>query len=131
MSPRWACRATPSSCRRSRRPTSRPPRSPRPSRRSPTCRRRRSRRRSPPLAVPALAAVPFLVYLLVIAAMPLVLARFWDHNRNKLAVALAAALPVAIYLVAAAPGGAELLADTAREYAAFIALLGALFVITA
>jgi Na+/H+ antiporter NhaD/arsenite permease-like protein len=81
--------------------------------------------------VPALAAVPFLLYLLVIAAMPLVLARFWDHNRNKLAVALAAALPVAIYLVAAAPGGAELLGDTAREYAAFITLLGALFVITA
>jgi Na+/H+ antiporter NhaD/arsenite permease-like protein len=81
--------------------------------------------------VSTLAAVPFLVYLLVIAAMPLVLARFWDHNRNKLAVALAAALPVAIYLVAAMPGGAELLADTAREYAAFIALLGALFVITA
>jgi Na+/H+ antiporter NhaD/arsenite permease-like protein len=81
--------------------------------------------------VSALAAVPFVVYLLVIAAMPLVLARFWDHNRNKLAVALAAALPVAIYLVAAAPGGAALLADTAREYAAFIALLGALFVITA
>jgi Na+/H+ antiporter NhaD/arsenite permease-like protein len=81
--------------------------------------------------VSALAAVPFLVYLLVIAAMPLVLARFWDHNRNKLAVALAAAVPVAIYLVTAAPGGAELLADTAREYAGFIALLGALFVITA
>ena len=78
-----------------------------------------------------LAAVPFVLYLLVIAAMPLVVARFWDHNRNKLAVALAAALPVAIYLVTAAPGGAELLADTAREYAAFIALLGALFVITA
>jgi Na+/H+ antiporter NhaD/arsenite permease-like protein len=81
--------------------------------------------------VSVLAAVPFVLYLLVIAAMPLVVARFWDHNRNKLAVALAAALPVAIYLVAAAPGGAALLADTAREYAAFIALLGALFVITA
>jgi Na+/H+ antiporter NhaD/arsenite permease-like protein len=81
--------------------------------------------------VPALAAVPFLLYLLVIAAMPLVLARFWDPNRNKLAVALAAALPVAIYLVAGTPGGAALLADAAREYAAFIALLGALFVITA
>jgi Na+/H+ antiporter NhaD/arsenite permease-like protein len=81
--------------------------------------------------VSALAAVPFVLYLLVIAAMPLVLARFWDHNRNKLAVALAAALPIAIYLVTATPGGAELLADTAREYAAFIALLGALFVITA
>jgi Na+/H+ antiporter NhaD/arsenite permease-like protein len=81
--------------------------------------------------VSALAAVPFVLYLLVIAVMPLVVARFWDHNRNKLAIALAAALPVAIYLVAAAPGGAALLADTAREYAAFIALLGALFVITA
>jgi Na+/H+ antiporter NhaD/arsenite permease-like protein len=78
----------------------------------------------------ALAVAPFLIYLLVIAAMPLFLARFWDDNRNKLAVALAAALPVAIYLVASSPGGADLLVDTARDYAGFITLLGALFVIT-
>jgi len=80
--------------------------------------------------VSALAVAPFVLYLLVIAALPLILARFWDDNRNKLAVALAAALPVAIYLLACTPDGAGLLAATAREYAAFIALLGALFVIT-
>lgn len=79
----------------------------------------------------ALAIAPFLTYLLVIAAMPLLLARFWDDNRNKLAVALTAALPVAIYLVACSPDGAGALADTVRDYAAFMTLLGALFVITA
>jgi Na+/H+ antiporter NhaD/arsenite permease-like protein len=81
--------------------------------------------------VSPLAVVPFALYLLVIAALPLVLPRFWDANRNKLAVALAAAVPVAIYLVAACPGGAAALAETARDYAAFMTLLGALFVITA
>jgi Na+/H+ antiporter NhaD/arsenite permease-like protein len=88
---------------------------------------------SAPLAAPlaALAVVPFLIYLLVIAAMPLLLARFWDDNRNKLAVALVAALPVAIYVFASSPDGAGALADTARDYAAFMALIGALFVITA
>ena len=78
-----------------------------------------------------LAIAPFLIYLLVIAAMPLFLARFWDDNRNKLAVALVAALPVAIYLIASSPGGAAALVDTTRDYAAFMALIGALFVITA
>lgn len=78
---------------------------------------------------PAAAVLPFVIYLLLIAALPLVAGRFWDHNRNKLAVALAAGLPVAIYLIVAAPHGAEALADTAREYATFMSLLGALFVI--
>ena len=77
-----------------------------------------------------LAIAPFLAYLLVIAAMPLFLARFWDDNRNKLAVALVAALPVAIYLIASAPDGADLLVDTVRDYLGFMTLLGALFVIT-
>jgi Na+/H+ antiporter NhaD/arsenite permease-like protein len=79
----------------------------------------------------ALAVAPFLTYLLVIAAMPLFLARFWDANRNKLAVALTAAAPVAIYVIASSPDGAGVLVDTLRDYAAFMALLGALFVITA
>lgn len=78
-----------------------------------------------------LAIAPLLGYLLVIAALPLVFARFWDHNRNKLIVALAAAVPVAIYLLARSPDGADRLIETAREYAAFMALLGALFAITA
>ena len=78
----------------------------------------------------ALAVAPFLTYLLAIAVLPLFLARFWDDNRNKLAVALVAAVPVAIYLLASSPGGAGVLADTTCDYLGFMTLLGALFVIT-
>jgi Na+/H+ antiporter NhaD/arsenite permease-like protein len=76
------------------------------------------------------AVVPFLLYLLVIAALPVVLGRFWDSNRNKLAVALSAGVPVAGYLLAVHPTGAALLVDTVREYVAFMTLLGALFAIS-
>jgi Na+/H+ antiporter NhaD/arsenite permease-like protein len=76
-----------------------------------------------------LAVAPLLTYLLIIAALPLVAARFWDSNWNKLAVALAAALPVALYVLAC-PGGADSLIGVVREYAAFMTLLGSLFVIT-
>ncbi|HEU4732608.1 MAG TPA: sodium:proton antiporter, partial [Kofleriaceae bacterium] len=77
----------------------------------------------------AVAAVPFVLYLLAIAALPLVAGAFWESNRNKLIVAVAAGLPVAAYLVGWVPDGAAVLAGTAREYVAFITLLGALFVI--
>jgi Na+/H+ antiporter NhaD/arsenite permease-like protein len=77
----------------------------------------------------AVAIAPFALYLLLIAALPLFCGRFWDRNRNKLAVAVAASLPVIVYLLREVPGGAGLLAETAREYLAFMALLGALFVI--
>jgi len=80
--------------------------------------------------ISSLTVVPFVLYLLLIAALPLFVGRFWDSNRNKLAVAAAASLPVVVYLLAAHPAGAELLVGAAREYLAFIALLGALFVIS-
>jgi Na+/H+ antiporter NhaD/arsenite permease-like protein len=79
--------------------------------------------------VPAFAVLPFAIYLVAIAVLPLLVARFWDHNRNKLAVAIAAGLPAIWYLLGSAGGGSALL-DTLREYAAFMALLSALFVIT-
>src|SRR5262249_33788371 len=44
--------------------------------------------------------------------------------------ALVVSSPVLAYLLFLAPGGAGLLAETLREYAAFMALLGALFVIS-
>jgi Na+/H+ antiporter NhaD/arsenite permease-like protein len=78
----------------------------------------------------AVAVAPFAIYLLVIAGLPLLAPRFWDDNRNKLAIAVAAAVPVAVYLAACTPDGAGQLVDTAREYASFMTLLGALFVIT-
>src|SRR5262249_41802146 len=41
-----------------------------------------------------------------------------------------ASVPVVVYLFAMQPDGASLLLETVREYAAFMALLGALFVIS-
>ena len=78
---------------------------------------------------PGWAVLPFVLYLLLIAVLPLFLGRFWESNRNKLALALVAAAPVVIYLLGSHRGAAMLL-ETAREYAAFMALLAALFVIS-
>jgi Na+/H+ antiporter NhaD/arsenite permease-like protein len=84
-----------------------------------------------PAASPPLWAVaPFALYLLLIAALPLVAAHFWDQNRNKLVVAVIASAPVIVYLTTGAPLGLIWLADSAREYVAFMALLLSLFVIT-
>lgn len=79
---------------------------------------------------PFWAVVPFLLYLLLIAALPLCAGRFWEHNRNKLLVAAAAGAPVIGYLLGEAADGRALLVDAGREYAAFIGLLGALFIIS-
>jgi len=79
---------------------------------------------------PFWAVVPFLVYLLLIAVLPLVAAGFWEHNRNKLYVAVAVGAPVIGYLLGEAPDGRALLWDAGREYAAFLSLLGALFIIS-
>jgi Na+/H+ antiporter NhaD/arsenite permease-like protein len=64
--------------------------------------------------------------LLSIAALPLFAGKLWEKNRNKALVSLALGLPVAIWMGHLDPAS---VAHTAREYVAFIALLGALFVI--
>ena len=79
---------------------------------------------------PLWAVVPFVSYLLLIATLPLFLGRFWEHNRNKLALALAAGSPVVFYLLRFHPKGGTLLFEAGREYLSFMALLGALFVIS-
>jgi Na+/H+ antiporter NhaD/arsenite permease-like protein len=79
---------------------------------------------------PFWTVVPFIVYLLLIAVLPLFWARFSDSNLCKLSVGMVAGAPVVAYLLGAHPDGAALLGDAAREYAAFIALLGALFAIS-
>jgi Na+/H+ antiporter NhaD/arsenite permease-like protein len=83
----------------------------------------------PIVATPAWAILPFLCYLLLIAALPMLLGRFWEHNRNKLILALLAGVPVVIHL-AGRPGGWEQLGESARDYVSFMALLGALFSIS-
>jgi Na+/H+ antiporter NhaD/arsenite permease-like protein len=82
------------------------------------------------LQTPFLAVVPFVLYLLLIATLPLFLGRFWESNRNKLALALIAGAPVIFYLLRSQPHGGEMLFEAGREYVAFMALLGALFVIS-
>jgi Na+/H+ antiporter NhaD/arsenite permease-like protein len=67
---------------------------------------------------------------LLIASLPLFVPHFWEKNRNKLVVGLVASAPVVVYLITGRHDGVELLFDTAREYLAFMALLGALFVIS-
>lgn len=69
--------------------------------------------------------------LLSIALFPLCAPHFWEKNRNKALVAAAFALPVAGYLVLGhGAAGAHALAEKGQEYASFIVLLLALFVIT-
>src|SRR6185369_3177619 len=79
---------------------------------------------------PLWAVFPFALYLLLIATLPLFLGRFWESNRNKLALALCAGGPVIFYLLRYQPHGGAMLFEAGRDYVAFMALLGALFVIS-
>jgi Na+/H+ antiporter NhaD/arsenite permease-like protein len=69
------------------------------------------------------------LFILAIAILPLFFPHFWEKNRNKLLVALAAMLPVLLYL-ATAEHGLRMFVTTLEEYAAFIALLAGLFIIS-
>ncbi len=83
----------------------------------------------PPLGklLPAWSVLPFAAMLLAIATLPLAAPGFWDRNRNKALLSLALGLPVAAGMATLEPA---VLAHAAHEYAAFILLLGALFVIS-
>ncbi|SHJ86785.1 transporter, UIT6 family [Tessaracoccus bendigoensis DSM 12906] len=74
--------------------------------------------------------IPFVVLLLCIAVLPLVraTAHTWEKNQVKLAVALVLGLPVATWFIIAG-AGAEV-AHAMVEYAQFIILLLALFVVS-
>ncbi|MBV8881726.1 MAG: sodium:proton antiporter [Planctomycetaceae bacterium] len=77
---------------------------------------------------PVWTVLPFAVYLLAIALLPLLARHFWEKHRNKLIVALLASAPVVAFLLGTQRG--PLLLHGAKEYAAFIALLASLFVIS-
>jgi Na+/H+ antiporter NhaD/arsenite permease-like protein len=78
---------------------------------------------------PVWAVVPFAAYLLGIALVPIFFGHFWEKNRNKLIVALVMSTPVLLFLLSREGGGHEL-GRTAADYAAFMALLAALFTIS-
>jgi len=81
--------------------------------------------------LPVWAVLPFLGLLLSIALFPLAAPHFWDRHGNKAIVSAAFAVPVVVYLCAAfGAEGLHELVGKAREYASFILLLLALFVVT-
>jgi Na+/H+ antiporter NhaD/arsenite permease-like protein len=75
--------------------------------------------------------VPFVSLLLAIAVLPIVAHHWWESNRNRALVAAIPSVPIIVHqLVAFGSAGAAELAHKGHEYAAFIVLLGALFVIS-
>ncbi len=81
-------------------------------------------------AVPFWTVLPFAVYLLAIAVLPLFAAHFWEHNRNKFILAVVISLPILGFLFTGHPEGPHWLIHSLKEYAAFIALLASLYIIT-
>ncbi|HEX5104547.1 MAG TPA: sodium:proton antiporter [Pirellulaceae bacterium] len=81
--------------------------------------------------LPLWTVTPFVALLLAIAVLPLVVEHWWHHNHNKAIVAGLLASLIGIYLVAAwgATGWHEVW-DKLKEYASFMILLGALYVIS-
>lgn len=80
--------------------------------------------------MPVWAVAPFVLILLCIAVLPLAAHHWWESNRSKAAVSLALAIPFALWLIATFGGeGWRVLQHILIDYAAFIVLLGALYVI--
>ncbi|MCA9672645.1 MAG: sodium:proton antiporter [Myxococcales bacterium] len=77
--------------------------------------------------LPMWSVLPFAALLLCIALLPVLAEHWWESNRNKGIVALLLGLPVAIYLW---PQDNHAVLHALHEYVAFIALLGALYIIS-
>ena len=70
---------------------------------------------------------PFALFLLSIAVLPLLVPRWWESNSNKAVISAVFALPVLIYIFRL---DSARLIETGIEYAAFMVLLTALFIIS-
>ena len=81
-------------------------------------------------AVPVVWVLPFAVLLLCIAVLPLAKPHFWEHNKNKGIIATLLSIPVVVWLMTGPSHGGHWLHESLLDYAAFIGLLGALFVIS-
>jgi Na+/H+ antiporter NhaD/arsenite permease-like protein len=73
------------------------------------------------------AVVPFVGLLLSIALLPLRAPRFWEDHKNKALVAFLWSLPVAVFFLFQAPHELVL---SMKDYASFLLLLTALFIIS-
>jgi Na+/H+ antiporter NhaD/arsenite permease-like protein len=81
--------------------------------------------------LPVWTVLPFVGLLLSIAIVPLVFGSWWEHNRNKGIVAALWAAPVLLYFpLAHGAAGLHQIGENLKEYVSFMALIGALFVIT-
>jgi Na+/H+ antiporter NhaD/arsenite permease-like protein len=76
---------------------------------------------------PLWSMLPFIIMLLSIAILPLATPNFWASNRNKMILSVVVSIPVLILVMNSQP---RLLAHSMQDYASFIILLGALFVIS-
>ena len=82
---------------------------------------------SPVEAIPFLSVIPFIVFLFLIALMPLALPKFWEKNRNKAIITFIVCLPPLIFLPLTSQ--AELIHNI-KDYVSFIILLASLFIIS-
>ncbi len=76
--------------------------------------------------LPLWSVAPFALMLLGIAVLPFLAPHLWERNRSKAVLSAILGAPVAAWMLALEPGAVR---HTAHEYAAFIILLGSLFVI--
>lgn len=80
----------------------------------------------PSSLLPFLSVGPFALLLSAIASFPLALPHFWERNRSKAIVVVALGVPVAAWLLGTRP---EALFHALEEYASFLCLLAALYVV--
>lgn len=76
--------------------------------------------------VPLYAVAPFVLLLACIAVLPLAAPHAWEDNRIKAAVVATLSAPIVVWLLLVDPAA---LGHTLVEYASFLTLLGALYVI--
>jgi Na+/H+ antiporter NhaD/arsenite permease-like protein len=78
---------------------------------------------------PLWTVAPFVGLLLAIALLPLIFPHFWESNFRRALVAALFSAPTALYLLLAGDAGLHVLLHALEEYAAFITLLGSLYVV--
>ncbi len=78
-------------------------------------------------SIPLYICAPFVIFLMLIAIMPLAFPHFWEKNRNKAIMSALVSLPVLPFLITRFP--AEL-GRSVEDYISFILLLASLFIIS-
>ncbi len=82
------------------------------------------------IVVSILLSAPFILLLLAIALCPLLMAHWWESHHHKALVAGLLSGPIAGYLLLQGQPGWTHLQHLLTEYAEFIVLLGALYIIS-